>query len=452
MEHRGLVEALCSDRIPAENPANELSSHAILLQLQDNPEKRSQYQRLVEKWRREHQEFWSGRMFDHTAEQSTGSESSAPATLLSGRDGHSAANSASSRQQQPKKILRRAVRRHIPSTPSSPSRLRRAPCESSEGVRSEVNVGGSSPTSMRYRSEKSQEFLFTAVETSPTGSTRSSTSGERTSQRTSHSASTSRRGSGGGREQNTLAVRQQDSQGSNSGAILPAFGLNFDRQQVAQAAAAGGGMAALCVRTEIGAMQGATVALQAAGGVLAVGLLGYKRGFAAGAALGTVAGPVGALAGGVCGALLASEAVFRLSNALFGDDRERALGKAYETLGVAPTAKDEQVRKKYLKLAKANHPDKGGNEAKFIEINGAYELIRAARLEAAFRRAREAAAPREEGEEVVVEESSPKRKKSGGNAAKGGEVPKGNSSTSPTRYASAASSSSASASSSSASP
>jgi molecular chaperone DnaJ len=48
----------------------------------------------------------------------------------------------------------------------------------------------------------------------------------------------------------------------------------------------------------------------------------------------------------------------------------------YSILGVSKTASEEEVKKAYRKLAHQHHPDKaGGNEAKFKEINEAYQIL-----------------------------------------------------------------------------
>ena len=47
----------------------------------------------------------------------------------------------------------------------------------------------------------------------------------------------------------------------------------------------------------------------------------------------------------------------------------------YEILGVAKTATPDEIKKAYRKLASQNHPDKGGDTAKFQEIQKANEIL-----------------------------------------------------------------------------
>jgi molecular chaperone DnaJ len=47
----------------------------------------------------------------------------------------------------------------------------------------------------------------------------------------------------------------------------------------------------------------------------------------------------------------------------------------YEVLGVAKTASQEEIKKAFHKLAHKYHPDKGGDEKKFKEINEAYQVL-----------------------------------------------------------------------------
>ena len=47
----------------------------------------------------------------------------------------------------------------------------------------------------------------------------------------------------------------------------------------------------------------------------------------------------------------------------------------YKILGVSKSASEEEIRKSFHKLAHQYHPDKGGDEKKFKEINEAYQVL-----------------------------------------------------------------------------
>ena len=47
----------------------------------------------------------------------------------------------------------------------------------------------------------------------------------------------------------------------------------------------------------------------------------------------------------------------------------------YKILGVPRNAEQDEIKKAYRKLARKHHPDAGGDEAKFKEINEAYEVL-----------------------------------------------------------------------------
>src|SRR5580704_10011191 len=48
----------------------------------------------------------------------------------------------------------------------------------------------------------------------------------------------------------------------------------------------------------------------------------------------------------------------------------------YEVLGVGKDASADEIKKAYRRAAIEHHPDRGGDEAKFKEINEAYEVLK----------------------------------------------------------------------------
>lgn len=47
----------------------------------------------------------------------------------------------------------------------------------------------------------------------------------------------------------------------------------------------------------------------------------------------------------------------------------------YEILGVNKNSSQEEIKQKYKSLAQIHHPDKGGDEEKFKQINQAYDIL-----------------------------------------------------------------------------
>lgn len=56
----------------------------------------------------------------------------------------------------------------------------------------------------------------------------------------------------------------------------------------------------------------------------------------------------------------------------------------YATLGVPKTATADEIKQAFRRLASKNHPDKGGNTAKFQQIQSAYDILGDASKRAAY--------------------------------------------------------------------
>ena len=56
----------------------------------------------------------------------------------------------------------------------------------------------------------------------------------------------------------------------------------------------------------------------------------------------------------------------------------------YKILGITPTAKKTEIKKAYRKLVMEHHPDHGGDEEKFKQINEAYSVLSNEKKKAEF--------------------------------------------------------------------
>lgn len=101
--------------------------------------------------------------------------------------------------------------------------------------------------------------------------------------------------------------------------------------------------------------------------------------------MGAPFGPIGLVAGGFVGGIIGSKLAETLSDLLtqklFGLPKEEALENAYNFFGVKMTASNNEINTSYRKLCLQHHPDKGGREEKFIEVQTNLAVIKAARKE-----------------------------------------------------------------------
>ena len=103
-----------------------------------------------------------------------------------------------------------------------------------------------------------------------------------------------------------------------------------------------------------------------------------------GAALGSLLlGPAGAVAGGVLGSVIGSQVaaalVDRLTARLLDLPRDVAVERAYAYFGLTHHASTAEVNAAYRRMALLAHPDKGGREGHFAEVQAHLAVIKKAR-------------------------------------------------------------------------
>eukprot|EP00794_Sanderia_malayensis_P004974 gene4974-5622_t len=106
----------------------------------------------------------------------------------------------------------------------------------------------------------------------------------------------------------------------------------------------------------------------------------------AGVALGTfLTGPIGAVAMGVLGGIVGSAGgnylVDFLTQKIFDLPKSEVVEKAYNYLGVKPSAPNCEVNAAFHKLCRLHHPDKGGRKEEFIILQCHMSAIRQQRGE-----------------------------------------------------------------------
>eukprot|EP01113_Clastostelium_recurvatum_P037667 TRINITY_DN5533_c0_g1_i1.p1 TRINITY_DN5533_c0_g1~~TRINITY_DN5533_c0_g1_i1.p1 ORF type:complete len:387 (+),score=34.69 TRINITY_DN5533_c0_g1_i1:85-1161(+) len=114
-----------------------------------------------------------------------------------------------------------------------------------------------------------------------------------------------------------------------------------------------------------------------------VGTVGSVAGGAGGALIGTVAGPVGAMVGGLIGSYFgfhASRSIIHERVVKFFElSPSEALDNAYYFLNLPPSCTNEAVNARYRVMALACHPDKGGRNEDWLELNMYLNMIKLAR-------------------------------------------------------------------------
>ena len=108
---------------------------------------------------------------------------------------------------------------------------------------------------------------------------------------------------------------------------------------------------------------------------VAASLAGLAAGTAAGVKLGMLVGfpAVGGFLGGAFGSWLGSEAaksfIETLFKRLFNLSQDAALNEAYAYFDATASTPTAEINKKYRKLAKELHPDKGGSHEEFVKLS-----------------------------------------------------------------------------------
>jgi len=113
------------------------------------------------------------------------------------------------------------------------------------------------------------------------------------------------------------------------------------------------------------------------------GAVGATYGASAGAIFGPVGFVVGGVAGGVLGSLMGAD-LFRnwfakKTEEILSCPADIAVERAYDFFGLSPTCSKADINKRYKELSKIYHPDKGGDQEKFVELQTHHALLKAAK-------------------------------------------------------------------------